>query len=117
VGLSAIGATAARHGLDDLDLFAGLFDQMADVDDTLVAGVGALEAGVVRLYGVVLLLGRWVRGCARLSRVHSDLQVCVGRVPGCSSTCGAIYVVAVLKHGAWENATRTGYAASESHTN
>ena len=35
------------------------------------AGVGAIEAGVVRLYAVVLLLG-WVRvGCARLSSVHS----------------------------------------------
>jgi len=44
---------------------------MPDVDDALVAGVGALEAGVMRLYGVVVILGRWVRGCARLSGVHS----------------------------------------------
>ena len=36
-------------------------------------------------------VGRWVQGgCARLSRVHSDLQVCVGRVPGCANTCGTI---------------------------
>jgi hypothetical protein len=34
------GATAAGHGLYDLDLFAVLFDQAADVDDALEAGVG-----------------------------------------------------------------------------
>src|SRR5215217_7844561 len=34
----------------------------------------ALEAGVVRLYGVVVILGRWVRvGCARLCGVHSSV--------------------------------------------
>ena len=53
VGLSAIRAAAARHCLDHLDLFAVLFDQAADVDDALVAGVGALKAGVVRLYVVL----------------------------------------------------------------
>jgi hypothetical protein len=60
-GLSAIRAAAAWDGLDDLDLFAGtgVFDKMPDVDDdALEAGVGALEAGVVRLYGVVVVLGR-----------------------------------------------------------
>jgi hypothetical protein len=34
------GATAARSGLEDLDLFAVLFDQVADVDDALKTGVG-----------------------------------------------------------------------------
>jgi hypothetical protein len=57
------------NGLDDFDLVAD--DQMTDVDDALVAGVGALEASVVRLYGVVVVLGRWKRaGCARLCGVH-----------------------------------------------
>ena len=53
------GATAARNGLDDLDLFAGtgVLDKVADVDDALVAGAGAVKAGVMRLYGVVVLLG------------------------------------------------------------
>jgi hypothetical protein len=63
VGLSTIRAAAARNGLDDFDLFAIVADdQMTDVDDALVAGVGALEASVVRLYGVVVVLGRWKRG-------------------------------------------------------
>ena len=47
------GAAAARHGLDDLDLFAGtgVLDKMPDVDDAISAGAGAqaLETGVVRL--------------------------------------------------------------------
>jgi hypothetical protein len=58
----AIRAAATGNGLDDLDLFAGtgVLDKVPDVDDALVAGVGALEAGVMRLYGVVVILG-WVR--------------------------------------------------------
>jgi hypothetical protein len=55
-----------RDGLDYLDLFAGtgVLDKVPDVDDALVADVGALEAGVMRLYGVVVILGRWGRvGC------------------------------------------------------
>jgi hypothetical protein len=62
------GATSARNGLENLDLFAatGALDNMPDVDDAIVASVGALEAGVMRLYGVVMILGGWVRGCARL---------------------------------------------------
>jgi hypothetical protein len=69
----ARGATAARNGLDALDLFAGtgVHDKVPHVHDALAAGVGPLEAGVVRLYGVVVVLGRWVRaGCARLTIVH-----------------------------------------------
>jgi hypothetical protein len=40
-----------------------LFNQMADVDDAIGAGVGAqaLESGVVRLYGIVVILSTWVR--------------------------------------------------------
>jgi hypothetical protein len=65
-GLSTIRAAATRNGLKDLDLFAcaGVLDKMADVDDAISAGVGALQAGVVRLYGVVMILDglvRWVR--------------------------------------------------------
>jgi hypothetical protein len=63
LGLSAIRAAAAGNGLDDLDLFActGVLDKVPDVDDAIGADVGALEAGVMRLYGVVVILGGWVR--------------------------------------------------------
>jgi hypothetical protein len=63
VGLSAIRAATAGDGLYDLDLFAGtgVLDKVPDVDDAIVASVGALQAGVVRLYGVVVILGGWVR--------------------------------------------------------
>src|SRR5215213_4688162 len=46
-----------------LYLFAGtgVLDKVPDVDDAIVASVGALQAGVVRLYGVVVILGGWVR--------------------------------------------------------
>jgi hypothetical protein len=66
VGLLANRAAAAGNGLYDLDLFAGtgVLDKVPDVDNAIGAGVGTLEAGVVRLYGVVILGGwvRWVRG-------------------------------------------------------
>ena len=46
---------------------------VSNEDEALQAGVGALEAGVVRLYGVVVL-GGWVRGMrGRLLLVHSCL--------------------------------------------
>ena len=73
---SFFGASPTRNGLYDLDLFAGtgVLDKATDVDDAVYTGVGALEAGVMRLYGVVMILGRWVRvGCARLSSVHSSV--------------------------------------------
>jgi hypothetical protein len=48
--LSAIRATSARNGLDDLDLFTVVADnKMTDEDGAIGAGVGALEAGVMRL--------------------------------------------------------------------
>jgi hypothetical protein len=73
VGLSALRAAAARDGVDDLDLFSVFAEnQAADVDDAISTGVRALQASVVRLYGIVVILGGWVRvGCARLSSVHS----------------------------------------------
>jgi hypothetical protein len=54
-------AALAWNGLYDLDLFALHFDQMADEDEPLVAGMGThpLERSVVRLYGVVIV----VMGC------------------------------------------------------
>jgi hypothetical protein len=68
----AIRAAAAGNGLYDLDLFAatGVLDKVPDVDHAIGAGVRALQAGVMRLYGIVAILGRWVRGCARLCGVH-----------------------------------------------
>jgi hypothetical protein len=59
------GASPTRRGLNDLGLFTGtgVLDKVSDEDDALVAGVGAqpLKAGVVRLYGVVVIFGGWVR--------------------------------------------------------
>src|SRR5215217_989807 len=69
-------ATAAGNGLYDLDPFAatGVLDKVPDVDDAFVAGVEALEAGVMRLYGVVVTFGGWVRvGCARLLCGHEAI--------------------------------------------
>src|SRR5918994_115870 len=67
-------ATTTRHAnvLDDLAIKVVLgLDNAAKEHPAVYAGVGALEAGVVSLYGVVLLLGGWVRvGCARLCGVH-----------------------------------------------
>jgi hypothetical protein len=60
-GLSVIGAAATGDGLEDLSLFAVLFDHVADVDDALVAGARALFGGWVRV------------GCGRVLAVHSDL--------------------------------------------
>src|SRR5688500_9091532 len=77
LGLSAIRAAAAGHAnvLDDLAIkvVPGL-DNAAKEHPAVHAGVGAqaVETGVVCLYGVVVILSRWVDvGCARLSSVHS----------------------------------------------
>ena len=66
------------HGFDDLSIVAVLFDQVADVDDSLVTDVGR---------------SWWVRGSAgaldlMLSTVTS--KSFVGRVPGSCSSRGAI---------------------------
>jgi hypothetical protein len=76
------GTAAARQYLYDLDLFAGtgVLDKMPDVDDAIGAGVGALKAGVMRLYGVVVILGGWVRvGWARLLCGHWDIPLLAWR--------------------------------------
>ena len=84
-GLSAIRATAAGSGLYDLVLFActGVLDKVPDVDDALMAGVGALEGGVVRLYSVVVVVGVYP------TRVHSYSPFC-GPGPGRCQLRGAI---------------------------
>jgi hypothetical protein len=79
-------AAAARHGLYDLDLFAGtgVLDKMADVDDALEAGVRAI---------VIRIFGGWVRfRCARL--VHVNTSVVLAAPPGnYHLPAGASYVV------------------------
>src|ERR671911_763138 len=86
-------ATAARHALvlDDLAIKVVLgLDNAAKEHPARVAGVRTLEAGVVSLYGVVLLLSGWVRvGCARLCGVHRAPSLWA-RLRGVPSTCGAI---------------------------
>jgi hypothetical protein len=42
-------------------LLLAVFVNVADEHPALYAGVGALEAGVMRLYGVVVILARRVR--------------------------------------------------------
>ena len=76
-GLSAIRATAAGQRLDPLDLFARLL---------INGGVAEVDVPVQARVRVVLDFGGWVRG--RMLFVHSDLQVCVGRVPGSGCSCG-----------------------------
>jgi hypothetical protein len=45
---------------------------VADEYPAFEAGAGTLQASVVSFYGIVLILGGWVRvGCARLCGVHS----------------------------------------------
>jgi hypothetical protein len=70
LGLSAIRAAATAVG--GFPLFAVLV-LIADEHPTIYACAGTLEAGVVGLYGVVVLLGRWGRGCAsRLTHVNTS---------------------------------------------
>src|SRR5215204_563068 len=70
---------------------------IADEHPAIYAGTRTLQASVVRLYGVVVILSRWVRvGCARLCGVHSEPPSSVGRAPGCYRTCGAIPLSDVL---------------------
>ena len=75
-GLSVIRAASARHHFQTFDFLAHGFleDGVGQEDKPICAGVGAqaLKAGVVRFYGVVVLLSGWMRvGRARLFGVHS----------------------------------------------
>jgi hypothetical protein len=66
-------------------------DNAAKEHPAVHAGVGALQASVVSLNGVIAILGKWVRvGCARLFGVHSLKSFLWARLRGVSSTCGAI---------------------------
>jgi hypothetical protein len=65
-------AAAARHALvlDDLAIKIVLgLDNAAKEHPAVHAGTGvqALKAAELRLYGVVMILSGWVRGCARLT--------------------------------------------------
>ena len=73
LGLSASFASAAAAAVGSFPLLAMLVD-VADEHPAIYAGVRAqaLESRVVGLYGVVVILGGWMRvGCARLFGVHS----------------------------------------------
>jgi hypothetical protein len=49
-------------------------DNAAKEHPAVHAGVGALEAGVVSFYSIVVSVSGWVRvGCARLYGVHSSV--------------------------------------------
>src|SRR5215207_2122770 len=66
----ASSATAAAVG--GFSLLAILI-YVADEHPAAIAGAQTLQASVVSCYGVVLLLGGWVRvGCARLLYGHED---------------------------------------------
>jgi hypothetical protein len=61
--LAVVRAAAARHALvlDDLAIKVVLgLDYAAKEHPAVHAGTGALQAGVVGLYGIVVILG-WVR--------------------------------------------------------
>jgi hypothetical protein len=78
LGLSAICAAAARHALvlDDLAIKVVLgLDNAAKDHPAFHAGVGALEAGLVRLYGVVIVAGlRYSVGVHRGSSLWAGLR-------------------------------------------
>ena len=74
MGLSASFASATAAPVGRFPLLTVLVN-VANEYTAIYARVGAqaLEAGVVRLYSVVVLLGGWVRVvCARLCGVHAD---------------------------------------------
>jgi hypothetical protein len=77
LGLSAIRAAAARHALvlDDLAIKVVLgLDNAAKEHPAFHAGVGALEAGVVRLYAVVIVLMGVYPGCVHKSSLWAGLR-------------------------------------------
>jgi hypothetical protein len=83
-------APPARHGLEDLYLFAVFADdQMADVDEALVAGVGVLVVVEVE----IMISGRWVRW-VRGILIHVNLLSRLAGSRGVRGFCGAICVLA-----------------------
>ena len=66
-------------------------DNAAEVNPAVYAGVGALKAGVVRLYGVVVILGSWMRvGCARLFGVYSVFSLLWAGSRGAATPAGPL---------------------------
>jgi DNA-binding XRE family transcriptional regulator len=63
----AVRAAAAEVGRFPL---LAVLVYVADEHPAIEAGAGPFQGGVVHLYGVVVILGRWVRGCARLLCGH-----------------------------------------------
>jgi hypothetical protein len=62
---------------------------MPDIDDALVTDVRALNSRVVCVYGVVVILGRWVRvGYARLWCAHEAPPR--GPEPGSAATLAGL---------------------------
>src|SRR5215204_72911 len=75
----------------DVYLLAIVIDH-PQTDPSIVADMRSLEGSVMRLYGVVVILSRWVRGCARLLCGHEAIPS--WSVPrGVGSIAGASYVV------------------------
>jgi hypothetical protein len=73
---SVCASRATTAGVGGFPLLAILV-YVANEYPAFEAGTRTLQASVVRLYGVVVILGEWVRvGCARLSRVHSLHPFC-----------------------------------------
>ena len=88
--LSAIRtATAGVGGFPLLTMLV----YVANEHPAFEAGARTLQASVVGLYGVVVVLSRWVRvGCARLCSVHSVPPIPVGQVPRISAPAGPLSV-------------------------
>jgi len=68
---------------------------MPDVHDAISAGVGALEAGVMRLYGVVVILGGWVRW-VRGRLIHVNLLDRLAGLRGVATPAGPFLYLRVL---------------------
>src|SRR5215212_2507550 len=84
-------ATEVKRVLLRLLARLGVEGDLAYRYPAVVAGVGALEAGVMRLYGVVVILRRWVRGmCAKL--IHVNLLSRLAGSRAGASRCGAIFM-------------------------
>jgi hypothetical protein len=96
VGLSAIRATAARHSLvlDDLAIKVVLrLHNAAKEHPAVHAGVGALEAGIVRVNGVVATVSGWVRW-VRGRLIHVNTSCVLAAPPGSlDPPAGASYIV------------------------
>jgi hypothetical protein len=74
--MSVWASRATPAGVGGFSLLAVLV-YVADEHPAAYAGAATLQASVVRLYGVVVILGRWVRvGCARLCGRDNGRRSC-----------------------------------------